>query len=128
MYILFDIGGTNTRVALTKDLKKILDVRKFSTPATFAEGVKQITVAAKALLDDHKLIAVAGGIRGTLDGEKSMLVHDAGGDLARWEEQPLADKLQKALGAPVYVENDAALAGMGEAHFGAGQGLSLIHI
>lgn len=126
MYILFDIGGTNTRVALTKDLKTILDVRKFSTPATFAEGVKQLTAAAKALLDDQKLIAVAGGIRGTLDGEKRMLVHDAGGDLSRWEEYPLAEKIEKALGAPVYLENDAALAGMGEAVFGAGQGEDIV--
>lgn len=126
MYILFDIGGTNTRVAATKDLETILDIKKFKTPTTFTEGVRQIVSAAEALLDGEKPVAIAGGMRGTLDGEKSMLVHDAGGDLAKWEEQPLAEKLSKALKAPVWLENDAAIAGMGEAVYGAGQGEEIV--
>ncbi len=126
MYILFDIGGTNTRVALTEDLATIIDVKKFKTPTTFNEGVRLITEAAKALLDGKKVIALAGGMRGTLDGEKTMLVHDAGGDLAKWEEAPLGEKLGKAFKAPVYLENDAAIAGMGEATYGAGEGSEIV--
>jgi predicted NBD/HSP70 family sugar kinase len=48
-YVLFDIGGTSTRVAVTEDLKTFSDPIKFNTPADFDEGVKLIVAAVKKL-------------------------------------------------------------------------------
>lgn len=118
-YVLFDIGGTKTRVAVSEDLKTFSEPIKFGTPQNFKSGIKEI-VAAVEKLTDKKIRGVAGGIRGALNHDKTEMVHDAGGTLSAWEEQPLAEALGKALKAPVYLENDAAIIGVGETQFGAG--------
>lgn len=118
-YVLFDIGGTKTRVAVSNDLKTFGEAKKFSTAATMKAGVTDI-IAAVAELTDQPIRGIAGGIRGALNHDKTEMVQDAGGALTGWEEQPLAKTLQTALGATVYLENDAAMVGLGEAHFGAG--------
>ena len=118
-YVLFDIGGTKTRVAVSEDLKSFSDAKKFATAQSMKVGVKDIA-AAVAELTDKPIRAIAGGIRGALNHDKTEMIQDAGGALTGWEEQPLAKELKKALGAEVYLENDAAMVGLGEAHFGAG--------
>ena len=75
-YVLFDIGGTNTRVSVSEDLKSFCDPMKFKTPEAFDEGLELIVSAVKSLTK-KKIRGVAGGIRGTLNGEKTMMVHDA---------------------------------------------------
>jgi predicted NBD/HSP70 family sugar kinase len=118
-YVLFDIGGTKTRVAVSEDLKSFKEAKKFATAPTMKAGVKDIT-AAVAELTERPIRGVAGGIRGALNQDKTEMVQDAGGVLTGWEEQPLTKTLHQALGAKVYLENDAAIVGLGEAHFGAG--------
>lgn len=122
-YILFDIGGTNTRVAVSEDLTTYTDSVHFKTPKTFEEGVAAI-VDATQKLTSKEIRAMAGGIRGTLDTDKSELAYDS--VLTGWIEQPLADTLKKKCKTAVYLENDAAIAGLGEAHFGAGKGHEIV--
>jgi len=118
-YVLFDIGGTKTRVAVSDDLQHFSNVKKFSTAPTIKAGIIDI-VSAVNELTDSPIQAVAGGIRGALNHDKSEMIQDAGGALTGWEEQPLAKTLKQAFKANVYLENDAAMVGLGEAHFGAG--------
>lgn len=122
-YVLFDIGGTKTRVAISEDLKTFGEVRSFKTPKDFDEGVDAIVAAVKVLVETP-LRAIAGGIRGHLNEEKTGIVYD--NVLTKWIDEPLAIALKKKLKAEVYLENDAALAGLGEAHFGAGKGLDIV--
>lgn len=117
-YLLFDIGGTNTRVTASEDLKSFKKPIKFRTPISFKEGVEKILAAAKELEVDQVRQA-AGAVRGLLNEDRSAIAHDD--VLAKWVEEPLADTLAKKLKTPVTLENDAALAGLGEAHFGAGK-------
>lgn len=124
-YVLFDIGGTKTRVAVSEDLQTFDEPVKFNTPQNFKAGIKEIAEAATSLTD-KPIRAIAGGIRGALNHDKSEMLHDAGGALTAWEEQPLAAELKKALKAEVYLENDAALVGMGETHFGAGDNENIV--
>src|SRR6056297_143985 len=124
-YVLFDIGGTKTRVAVSEDLKTFSEPQKFATAPTMKAGVKDM-VAAVADMTDKPIRGIAGGIRGALNQDKTMMVQDAGGALTGWEEQPLAKTLHQALGAKVYLENDAAIVGLGEAHFGAGDPSQII--
>jgi len=53
-------------------------------------------------------------------------VHDPGGPLKAYEEQPLAQMLKKKFSAEVYLENDTAMVGLGEAIFGAGKGYDIV--
>lgn len=117
-YVLFDIGGTKTRVAISDDLTSFSEVKKIKTPKKYKDGIKEITEVAKELLGKKKPAAIGGGIRGVVSPEKDMLLKDA--VLEDWVEQPLAADLKKVLKADVYLENDTAVVGLGEFHFGAG--------
>jgi predicted NBD/HSP70 family sugar kinase len=122
-YVLFDIGGTKTRVAVSEDLQGFGKVASFKTPNDFEEGVKLIHEHAMKLTSSP-VRAVAGGIRGTLNDDRTGIVYDS--VLSDWIDQPLSAALEKRFGCGVHIENDAALAGLGEAHFGAGKGIEII--
>ncbi len=122
-YILFDIGGTKTRVGISEDLKVLGDVVSFKTPHNFEEGIDAIVKAAKELTKTP-IRAVSGCIRGSLNENKSEVVYDS--VLSKWIDKPLTESLKKKLKTEVYLENDAALAGLGEAHFGAGKDLDIV--
>lgn len=117
-YVLFDIGGTNTRVTVSEDLKAFEKPVKFKTPINFKEGVEKIADAAKGVASGN-IRGACGAVRGMLSEDRSMIAND--GVLSRWVEEPLQETLAKKLKTRVTLENDAALAGLGEAHFGAGQ-------
>jgi predicted NBD/HSP70 family sugar kinase len=122
-YILFDIGGTKTRVAVSEDLKTLDNVESFKTPNNFAEGIDLI-VEKVALLGKGPYRGACGGMRGLLNDDKSGIVYDS--VLTKWIDKPLAAELKKKLKCEVTLENDAALAGLGEAHFGAGKDIDII--
>ena len=122
-YILFDIGGSKTQVAVSKDLESIENIKTFKTPKEFKEGIKLITDTAKQLTKS-KITAVAGGVRGLLKEDKTGIENDT--ILHKWAKQPLADELEKQFKVPVYLENDTALAGLGEALHGAGEGMDIV--
>ena len=65
-------------------------------------------------------------MRGIHDAEKTMMVKDPGGVLLNWEGKPLAERIGAALDAPVYMQNDTAVVGLGEATVGAGKGYGIV--
>jgi glucokinase len=122
-YVLFDIGGTTTRVAVSEDLKSFDKPIRFTTPMNFKEGIEKI-VEAVGKLTDKDIRGAAGAVRGMLSEDRGMIAHDL--VLERWVEEPLKETLAKKLDTKVIIENDAALAGLGEAHFGAGKGAKIM--
>lgn len=126
MYALFDIGGTKTRVALSEDLRSFETKQKFDTPVTYAEGIETLIAEVRTLVGDRTIDGLAGGIRGVLNHEKSGIVTDPGGKLSNWAGRPIVADLEAVFGAPAYLENDTAIVGLGEAHFGAGRGHKIV--
>lgn len=122
-YILFDIGGTNTRVAVSEDLERYKEAISYKTPKKFKEGIDAF-VAAVDKLTDGPIRGIAGGIRGTLNADKTELAYDS--VLTGWIDEPLVATLRKRFKTNVFLENDAAIAGLGEAHFGAGRGHDIV--
>lgn len=123
MYILFDIGGTNLRVA-SSDGKSLSQPIISPTPPTFDVGLKLLIDCSQKLARGVKIDAISGGIAGPLDPQKKMPVNAP--NLRLWNNKPLVHLLSQALGAPVYLENDASLACLGEAHFGGGKGFPIV--
>ena len=119
MFLLFDIGGTHTRFTTSQDGKEIGEVTLISTFKNFEEGILRLEKFADEETKGEKIIAAAGGIAGSLDHEKTMLVGSP--HIPGWTGKPLKKALEDIMNAPVFLENDAALAGLGEAVFGAGQ-------
>lgn len=124
MYVLFDIGGTKTRIGISTDLKTLTKVYDFKTPGTFADGMKKMIESIEKLSEGKKISGIAGGVRGLLLEDKSGIEND--GILAKWAGKSIVDALKKAFKCDVYLENDAAIAALGEATFGAGKGLDII--
>ncbi len=124
MYILFDIGGTKTRVAATNDLETILRVEKFNTPLSYAEGIAAIVTAIETVRGGEQVTAMAGGIRGPLNHEKTGIVSEK--VLIDWVGRSITGDLNQKYHVPVYLENDTAIVGLGEVHYGAGKGGDIV--
>jgi predicted NBD/HSP70 family sugar kinase len=124
MHFLFDIGGTKTRLAVSSDGESVENATSFLTPPTFDEGMKAIEKSLQTLSVAGKITGAAGGVAGILDAGKSWLFYSP--HLSDWEKKPLKDTLEKIIGASVVLENDAALAGLGEAVVGAGKGYQIV--
>jgi glucokinase len=124
MYVLFDIGGTKTRVAITDDLFTIAAVEKFDTPLSYREGLAAVVDAVRKLTNGTPITSIAGGIRGPLNHEKTGIVSEK--VLHDWVGRALTKDLEKELRAPVYLENDTAIVGLGEVHYGAGKGHDIV--
>jgi len=121
--LVFDIGGTKMRIACSGDGTSLSEVMTFATPRTLEAGVNHIKTAAAKLGIDTPTIVV-GGIRGLLSEDKSGIQND--GVLIKWIGKSIVAALQNEFKAPIYLENDTALAGLGEAVFGAGRGLDIV--
>jgi len=124
MYLLFDLGGTKLRMALSRDGKSFFAVRVAKSPQTVREGLK-VFQAFLAEYKIKKLKVVAGGVAGSFDRRKSIVVW-GGAHIKGWAGKPLKKILEHGLKAPVFLENDAALAGLGEAVNGTGKGKKIV--
>lgn len=123
MYLLFDIGGTKIRLAVSADHQTLSEPIAISTPTDFDQAITQFQAAAVKLTKESQLEASAGGVR-ALDPTKTTLLKHP--HLHLWEGQPLKERLQQVLNCPVFLENDAAMAALGEATQGVGQGKKII--
>jgi glucokinase len=111
--LLFDIGGTKMRFAISSDGKTLGATEIVPTPASFAEALATIKKVASNLSGGQKFEAIAGGVAGTFNKEKTVL--SSAPHLKEWIGQPLVELLQQEFACSVYLENDTAMVGLGEA-------------
>ena len=89
-------------------------------PADGADGIRrQIEQIAAPLIREHQVKAVGFGFGGPVDAAAGRIVKSH--HVAGWDGFPLADWCRETLGVPAGVANDADMAGLGEARFGAGR-------
>lgn len=125
MYILFDIGGTKTRIGATESLDSIGETVSFSTPSNFDEAMKLFAEKVSELTKSGTVRAAAGGIRGPLSKDASTIIENE--VLIDWVEKPIREQISAAIGgSPVTLMNDTAVVALGEAHFGAGKGYDIV--
>jgi predicted NBD/HSP70 family sugar kinase len=123
MHIVFDIGGSKMRVARSDDGVTLQEPIVENTPEHFKEGVSLLVKAIRTLAKRKPIDSIGGGIAGIHDRETGMLLYSP--NLRGWENHSLAEALLK-LQAPIHLENDSALSGLGEAHFGAGRNQKIV--
>ena len=124
MFLLFDIGGTKIRVAVANAKGIIGEPVIMQTPANFDKGMELLTQTARFLCAEEKITAVVGGVAGSFDRGHTALV--SGSNIASWIGKPIKKLFEDAFQALVYLENDAALAGLGEAVIGAGKDYEIV--
>ncbi len=124
MYISIDVGATHIRIAGTKSLEKsALDfLTKVDALDSYEEDLENIADALKHI---ENVEAIAVGMPGRLNGEKTQSLTF---NLKTWFGRNLKADFEKKFGCKVVLENDAALAAMGEGMYGNGKNKNFIFI
>ena len=118
-----DIGGTHMRAALVEQSGKIFVHRTVDTPAhddapaALVGLIRSIIEMSGRRAADHAVV----GLPGPVDYEAGRLLW-APHLPESWTELLSSGELADNLGLPVFIANDADLAAVGEATFGAGMG------
>ena len=124
-----DLGGTNMRTALLSPDGLILDRHKVSTHA--AEGWKQVVARLVENIVRYQKIAIGKGLTvaaagvgapGVIQMDSGIVVKSP--NFPDWNNLPLKEVLEKALNVPVFIENDANAAALGERWLGAGRDIN----
>lgn len=126
MYILVDIGGTNTRITSCKDLEAFGEPFIYDTPHDYDSGIKQLVEHARRYAAGEPIERMMVGIPGTQSRDHRSTFISGTHSLGLWSGRTIAADLEAALSAQVSMENDTALVGLGEAVSGAGKGASIM--
>lgn len=117
--VAIDIGGTNTRVALADEELNIIDRKQFATDSEHPDvTLGQIAEVIKGF--DCEIVGAGMSCPGPLDliNGKILTPPNLKG---QWHNLKVAEELSKLINKPVYLENDANLAGLAEAVVGEGK-------
>lgn len=117
--VAIDIGGTNTRVALADEELNIIERKQFATDSENPDvTLGKIAEVIKSF--DCDIVGAGMSCPGPLDlinGEILTPPNLKG----QWHNLKVAEELSKLINKPVYLENDANLAGLAEAVVGEGK-------
>jgi len=127
MYIGVDLGGTNMAVGLVDEEGKILHKGEVPTGVgrpyqdilrDMAMLILKVIEEAGYKKEDIKSIGI--GSPGFADKEQGKIIF---ANNLFWHNVPVRDEIQKYINVPVYIDNDATVAGLAEAVAGACRGV-----
>jgi glucokinase len=129
MVLGIEIGGTKLQLGVGRGDGHLLGLWRGTVDATAGgEGIRRQIVAAvpealaAAGVDRRDLRGVGVGFGGPTDDATQTVIKSH--HVAGWDGFPLANWVSDLTGLPTVICNDADVAGLAEAHHGAGQGLS----
>lgn len=119
-----DLGGTNLRAAAISSEGVILD--RVSVAVNFHAGPESVVKHIADVIKDLRTRVGRSGLRGVGIGVPGFIDIEAGvvlraANLPGFEGLSVRDEIQKCLGTPIILENDANAAALGEMWIGAGK-------
>jgi glucokinase len=115
-----DVGGTKVAAGVVDAHGRIVEKLKRPTPSASPQRTAQVIAdTVIALLGRHTAEAVGIGAAGFVDAVRSRIPFAP--NLA-WRDEPLKQQVEKYVGLPVVVENDANAAAWAETILGAARG------
>ena len=128
VYVGIDLGGTNIAVGLVDEAGKIL--HKDSVPTLLERGPEpvikdmanlslKVVKDAGYTVDDVKAIGV--GVPGLADPKTGVVIFCTN---LRWHMVPLREIMQKIINKPIFIDNDATVAGLAESVAGVSAGIA----
>lgn len=118
-----DLGGTSIKLGIVSNKGAI--VKKYSIETRAEEGhervIKQINKGIAHLLKNNKkfISGIGIGAPGAVNTKKGTIEYPP--NIPGWKKVALGKILNKEFGLPVFIENDANAAAIGELIFGAGK-------
>jgi len=119
-YIGIDLGGTTISFIDMFSPGEVLAGERLSTPSTIDGVMECLAATTGRLVSSNKYPTPAGiglAVAGQVDYKKGSIIFSP--NLPFKKEYPLGGELAKRTGLPVWVENDANAAAIGEKVFGA---------
>ncbi len=122
-----DLGGTNLRIAAVDENGTLLE--KVTTGTQVKRGrdyvITEMCDAIRALSAKFegslKMMGAGIGVPGIIDKRTGMLRKSP--NLPGWLDYPVRDEIERRLSSPVFLENDANAAALGENWLGAAKGM-----
>ncbi|HJU53224.1 MAG TPA: ROK family protein [Pyrinomonadaceae bacterium] len=126
-----DIGGTKIAVALADTAGQLLSITRFPTRletgphSILNEAVREIERMSRELGARPAVVGI--GCGGPLDRRRGLILSPP--NLPGWDEFPVVEVVESALGVSAVLDNDANASALGEHRHGAGRGFSnLVYI
>ena len=128
VYIGIDVGGTGIKIGLVNEEGQL--IHQGETPTLVGRHYQEIIAdmgrCALKVLDEAKLTvddvhSVGIGIPGIADAKTGNVIFCTN---MGWKDVPLRSELQKYINKPVFIDNDATVAGFAESVAGVSKGTS----
>ena len=128
VYIGIDVGGTGIKIGLVNEEGQL--IHQGETPTLVGRPYQEIIAdmgrCALKVLDEAKLTvddvhSVGIGIPGIADAKTGNVIFCTN---MGWKDVPLRSELQKYINKPVFIDNDATVAGFAESVAGVSKGTS----
>lgn len=122
-----DLGGTNLRIAAVDESGRLLEKVTTGTQvkrgrdAVIDQMVSAIHTLSAKFQPSSALLGVGIGVPGIIDKRTGMLRESP--NLPGWDDYPVRDIIEHKLQTPIFLENDANAAALGEAWLGAAKGM-----
>jgi glucokinase len=120
-----DLGGTNLRIAAVDEQGRLMEKVTLGTKTVLGRDqvlndmCEAIRHASDKFKSSGSLLGVGIGVPGIIDMQTGMVRESP--NLPGWSDYPVRDEIEKRLGAPVILENDANVAAFGEKWLGVGR-------
>jgi glucokinase len=121
-----DLGGTMIKAALVERGRGlVLEIARGTEaeqgPEHVLDRIAEVIHEVAAAAPEPAIAGVGSGVPGSINWERTSVIYPP--NLPGWEIVDVRAALLKRMGLdmPVFVENDANLAGLGSAHYGAGR-------
>lgn len=124
MFVVFDAGGTKTRITVSEGGRVFVEPVVFSTEQDFSLQLKEMRRVIEKLTNKAPISAIAGGVAGPFNESRNRLIKSP--NLPDWVGINLKEELENEFDTKVFLENDTAMVGLGEATAGAGCGYSIV--
>ncbi len=119
--VAVDIGGTHIRVAVYEpDSITPFAQKKTRTRASEPGVFDRLDQAIEAIWQPGNVDAIGIASPGPLDPHTGTILDTP--NIPEWENFPVGPRLCETFGVPVYLDNDANMAGLAEWQYGAGRG------
>ncbi len=122
MYAFFDIGGTKSRFAISHDGITFDEPVIIDTPQNYVEGILAFDECVRNLTRGKKITRAIGGFPGIIVEQKVF----KSPNLKDYEGKYIGHELERIFGVKPHIENDADLAALGEAVYGAGKDFNIV--
>lgn len=119
LFIGIDLGGSSAKIGVVTREGEPLEETTIPTDIHNPGDTLELIAETISRLEQNSLQAIGFGMPGIMDTQTGTII--TANNLPGWENYPIKFELEKRIRVPVFIENDANIAALGESWMGAGK-------